>query len=133
MLFQLLVVIIKVAELLWQDVSVGRQVESRLAELFLHADHVEAEAVLLGDLVTIGELVNLLVLVQALVLVRLARAARPQQVPLVAVGLSELVGVEQVPHHLVFKPLQFEQELRIFNVKIFTAVPDVRAGGAAEC
>lgn len=50
-LLELLVVIIKIAELFGKDVSVRGQVKSRLTELLLHTHYVVAHAVFAGNLV----------------------------------------------------------------------------------
>ena len=71
-LLQLLIVVVKVTELVWQDVGVGAEVKCRLAEALLESDNVEAETVLAGDLVGLREVVNLLVFIEALILVALA-------------------------------------------------------------
>jgi hypothetical protein len=71
-LLQFLIVIVEVAELIRQDVSVWAEVERRLAKSFLHAHDVEAESVFSGDFITLGEMVDLLILIEAFILVRLA-------------------------------------------------------------
>ena len=69
MLLQLLVVVVEVAKLLWQDVGVGSNVESRLAVLLLHTYCIVAHTIFAGDLMAARELINLLILVKTLVLV----------------------------------------------------------------
>jgi hypothetical protein len=64
---------IEITKLIWQNVGVWNEVKGSFAELFLHADHVVAETVFPGDLVTLREVVDLLVLIQALIEVALAR------------------------------------------------------------
>ena len=73
MLLQLLVVVVKVAELVRQNVGVRRKVVGLLSKAFLHANYIETEAIFAGDFVTLREMVNLLVLVETLILVTLAR------------------------------------------------------------
>ena len=101
---------VEVVELVWQDVSVGNEVELASAEPFLHFDVVEAETVLSGDLVALREVVYALELVKTLVEVALARAGGPEYVPLVRVcevkvvclevGTDELrVSLEQLVEH----------------------------------
>lgn len=77
MLFQFLVMVIKVAKLIWKDVSVRDEVESCFPEFLLHANEIKAKTVLTSDLMTLREVVDLLVLVQALVLIGLASARAP--------------------------------------------------------
>ena len=74
MLLQLLIVVVKVAEFVRQDISVRAEIESTLAEALLQTHDVEAEAILTRNFVALREVVNLLVLVQTLVLVGLAGA-----------------------------------------------------------
>lgn len=73
-LLKLLVVVIKIAEFIRENVGVGYEIESCLSEAFLHAHHIKTEPVLASDLVTLREVVDLLVFIKALVLVRLAAA-----------------------------------------------------------
>jgi hypothetical protein len=67
-LFQLLVVVVEVSELVGQDVGVWYEVEGGLAVALLHAHDVEAQPVFSGDFVALREVVDLLVLVEAFVL-----------------------------------------------------------------
>lgn len=69
--------IIEVAELVWQDVGIGHEVEGRLAKALLHAHDVEAKPILARDLMALREVVDLLVFVEAFVLIRLAGARTP--------------------------------------------------------
>lgn len=77
MLFQFLVMVIKVAKLVWKYVGVRDEVESCFTEFLLHANEIKAKTVLTGDLMTLREVVDLLVLVQALVLIGFACARAP--------------------------------------------------------
>jgi hypothetical protein len=77
MLFQFLVMVIKVAKLVWKYVGVWDEVESCFTEFLLHANEIKAKTVLTGNLMTLREVVDLLVLVQALVLIGLASARAP--------------------------------------------------------
>lgn len=43
--------VVEVAELFWKDVGVRREIERRLAELFLHPNDVKAQPVLACDLI----------------------------------------------------------------------------------
>ena len=74
MLLELLIVVVEVSKLIWQDVGVWAEVKGTFAEALLEAHDIEAKTVLARDLVTLREVIDLLVLVQALVLVALARA-----------------------------------------------------------
>ena len=71
-LLQLLIMLIKLTELIWQDVGVRYKVKMLFAESLLHSDNVEAKPVFPCNFVTLREVVNLLVLVQAFVQVALA-------------------------------------------------------------
>ena len=73
MLLQLLVVVVKVAEFVRQNVRVRRKVKRLLSKAFLHANYIETEAIFARNFVTLREMVNLLVLVQTLILITLAR------------------------------------------------------------
>ena len=74
MLLQLLIMVVKVAELVWQDVGVRGEIEGRLAKPLLQAHNVEAKTILTGNLVRLGEMVQLLVLIETFILIALARA-----------------------------------------------------------
>jgi hypothetical protein len=63
LLFELLEVLVKVTELVWDDVSVGQEVEGLFAELVLHAVDVRRQFVFAGQLEALGEVVNFLVFV----------------------------------------------------------------------
>lgn len=76
-LLELLVMIVEVTELVWQDIGVGGEIEGRLTVSLLHTDDVEAETVLAGDFVTLGEMVDLLVLVETLILVGFEAGGTP--------------------------------------------------------
>ena len=78
MLFQLLIVVVKVAKFFRQDISVWCQVESSLPILFLHTYQVEAKSIFFSHFITVGEMVNFLEFVQPLVLVRFAAATGPE-------------------------------------------------------
>ena len=73
MLLQFLVMVVKVAKFVRQNVRVRAEVEGRLAEALLHAHHIEAESVFTGNFITLWEVVDLLILIQALILVGFAR------------------------------------------------------------
>ncbi len=63
MLLQFLVVIIKVAKLVGQDVCVRAEVKGRFAEALLQTHDIEAQAIFAGDFVRLGEMINFLVLI----------------------------------------------------------------------
>lgn len=68
-LLQLLIVIVKVTELIGQDVRVWYKIKWLFAEALLHAHHVKAQAVFACNFMALREVINFLVLVQTLVLV----------------------------------------------------------------
>ena len=86
MLLQLLVVVVEVAELVWQNVCVRAKVKRGLAETLLQPHDIEAKSILTSDLIRLREVVYLLVLVETFVLVAFAGARAPQNVPFMAVG-----------------------------------------------
>ena len=63
MLFELLVMVVEVTELVWEDVCVWDEVKGALAEAFLHADKVETHSVLASYFMALREMVNFLVLI----------------------------------------------------------------------
>lgn len=71
-LLQLLIMLVKLTELIWQDVGVRYKVKMLFAKSLLHSDNVEAKPVFPCNFVTLREVVDLLVLVQAFVQVALA-------------------------------------------------------------
>ena len=85
-LLKLLVMVVKVTEFVRQDVGIGTEVQSRLAEALLQPNYIETESVLAGNLITLREMVKFLELIEAFVLVALAGTGTPQDVPLVRVG-----------------------------------------------
>ena len=91
---QFLVVGVEVMELLRQDVRVGDEVVLSAPEPLLHLHVIVAKSVLARDFVAHWEVVDFLELVEALVQVALARAGRPQHVPLVRVREVEIVGLK---------------------------------------
>jgi hypothetical protein len=78
MLFKLLVMVVKVTELIGQNVSVRSKVKSLSTEFFLHSDDVKAHPVFTRNLVGLWEFVDLLKLVQAFILVRFAAPTGPE-------------------------------------------------------
>ena len=109
-LFQLLIMIVKVTELIGQNVCVRRKVKSLSTKLFLHSNDVEAHPVFAGNLVGLRKLVDLLILVQAFILVRFAAPAGPQKIPLVTFRLRELMVLEQRTDHAIFKSYELNQQ-----------------------
>jgi len=71
-LFQLLVVLIELAELVGQDVSVRHEIEVLLPKPLLHSHDVEAESIFPRNFMALREVIYLLVFIQALVQVTLA-------------------------------------------------------------
>jgi len=69
--------VVKVTEFVRQDVGIGTEVQSRLAEALLQPNYIETESVLAGDLITLREMVKLLELIEAFVLVALAGTRTP--------------------------------------------------------
>ena len=90
-LLQFLVVCMEVVEFLRQDVRVGDKVKLLTAKTFLHLNIVVAESVLPRDLIAHGEVVDALILVEALIQVALARARRPEDIPLVTLSVREVI------------------------------------------
>ena len=62
-LLQLLVVVIKVSELVGENVCVWHEVECTFAVALLHAHDVEAKAVFASDFVRLREMIDFLVLI----------------------------------------------------------------------
>jgi len=71
-LLQLLIMLVKLTELIWQDVGVRYKVKMLFAKSLLHSDNIKAKPVFPCNFVTLREVVDLLVLVQAFVQVALA-------------------------------------------------------------
>ena len=63
MLFELLVVVIKVTELIRQDVSIWTKVKRILAKPFLQTHNIKAKSVLSRDFIALREVIDLLVLI----------------------------------------------------------------------
>mmetsp|Transcript_9983 Transcript_9983/g.15087 ORF Transcript_9983/g.15087 Transcript_9983/m.15087 type:complete len:281 (+) Transcript_9983:1693-2535(+) len=99
-LLQFLVVTKEVSVLIRQDVGIRHKIEGVPPELLLHLDVVEAEAVLASNLVGVREVVDALELVEALIQVGFAAAARPQEIPLVALSEAKSVGFADATHQL---------------------------------
>ena len=62
-LLQLLVVVVKVTELIGQDVSIRNKVKRSLSKAFLHSHYVEAHPIFACNFVALGKFVDLLILV----------------------------------------------------------------------
>lgn len=77
MLFQFLVVFIKLTKFIRKDISVRYKVKMLLAIFFLHSDDIETQSVLSGDLMALWEVVNFLVLIQTFVQIALAAGGAP--------------------------------------------------------
>ena len=63
MLFELLVVVIKVTELIRQDVSIWTKVKRILAKPLLQTHNIKAKSVLPCDFIALWEVIDLLVLI----------------------------------------------------------------------
>ena len=82
---------VKVGKLIWQNIAVGKNVESFFAEALLHLHDVLAQAVLPRQLIAHREVVDLLVLAHLLIDVAFNTLTRPLDVPLVALRLIHAV------------------------------------------
>ena len=63
MLFELLVVVIKVTELIGQDVGIWAKVKRVLTEPLLQTHNIKAKSVLSRDFIALREMIDLLVLI----------------------------------------------------------------------
>ena len=113
---EFVIVGVKVMELIREDVSVWNEVESSSAVLLLHLYGVEAQSVLASDLIAIREVVDALELIKAFIEVTLTGAARPEDVPLVAVGEVESICFEQRSDQLRVTLQKFIEHLLIVNM-----------------
>jgi hypothetical protein len=118
-LLQFLVVIVEIPKLFWQNVSVRGQIKSLFSKFFLHTRYVVAKSIFARDFIRVRKFVDLLKLIKALVLVRFERATWPQQVPLVALSLTEIVVLKDRFDHLVVKTNKLDEHFRVFNVVAF--------------
>lgn len=95
--------VVKVSELIRQDVGIWAKVKCILSKPFLETHDIEAESVLSRDFIALWEVIDLLILVQALILVALARAGAPENVPFVGVCGREAVLLQYRPTKLIIK------------------------------
>ena len=79
----------EVVEFIWKNISLGDEVKLLSTKTLLHLDIVVAESILPRNLVTLWKVIDSLELVQALIQIALARAGRPEEVPLVRVSMAE--------------------------------------------
>ena len=86
---QFLEMSMEVVEFIWKNVSLGDEVKLLSTKTLLHLDIVIAKTILPRNLVTLWEVIDSLELVQALIKIALARAGRPEEVPLVRVSVAE--------------------------------------------
>lgn len=115
-LAELQVVLMEVVELIGQDVGLGDEIELQAPEALLHLHVVVAQAVLARDLVALREVIDALELVQAFVEVALARARRPEEVPLVRVCVTEPIMLQNRSHKFGVTLQQFVQHLAVIDV-----------------
>jgi hypothetical protein len=83
----------EVPVLIGQDVGVRDEIVGLPPKFLLHLHVVEAQAIFPGDFVGLWEVVDSLELVETLVQVSFTRAARPEEVPLVGLRVSEPIGL----------------------------------------
>lgn len=79
-------------------------------------DKVEAQSVFACDLVTHWEVVDSLILVETLIQEGLARAARPQDVPLVGVSIGKVVCLQETAHELCVSVQNFVKHFEVIHV-----------------
>ena len=115
-LAELQVVLMEVVELIGQDVGLGDEIELQAPEALLHLHVVVAQAVLARDLVALREVIDALELVQAFVEVALARARRPEEVPLVRVCVTEPIMLQNRSHKFGVTLQQLVQHLAVIDV-----------------
>lgn len=77
-LFQLLVVVVKVSKLFRQNISVRSQIKSRFTELLLHPYYIKTHTIFACNFVRLRKLIYFLVFVQTFILVTLAASTRPK-------------------------------------------------------
>ena len=77
MLLLLLIMLIKLSELIRQDVCIRNKIKMLFAIPFLHPDDVEAESILPGNFMTLREMVDLLILIQAFIQITLTAGGAP--------------------------------------------------------
>ena len=98
MLFEFLIVSVKVAKLIWKDISVRDEIKVLFTEFLLHSYHIKAQPVLASDLVTLREVVDLLVFVKPFVEVRLAARRTPEHIPLMRLCMTETIILKHRSH-----------------------------------
>lgn len=106
----------EIMKFIWQDVGIRNEIKLLSAESLLHLHVVIAQSVFPRDFIALRKMINPLVLVQAFVQVALARARRPEQVPLVRLCVLKIVVFEERTHKFGFAFQDFVQHLLIVNM-----------------
>ena len=107
---------VEVVKLIWQDIRFGDEIELLAAEALLHLHVVIAQSVFPRDFIALRKMINPLVLVQAFVQVALARAGRPEQVPLMRLSVLKIVVFEERTHKFSLAFQYLVQHFLIVNV-----------------
>jgi len=94
MLFQLLIVLIELSELVRQDISVRNEVKMLLAKPLLHPHNIEAKSIFPCNFMTLWVMVDLLVLVETFIQVTLTTGRAPKYVPFMGFSSGEATGLE---------------------------------------
>jgi hypothetical protein len=85
--------------LIGEDIGIRHDVIDS-TELLLHLGNVVAKPIFSCDLVTAWEMINALVFVQALIKVGFAGRGGPEDVPIMTIGVKELVSLKKRPNKL---------------------------------
>ena len=106
----------EIVEFIWQNVSVRNEVKLLSSEPLLHLHVVIAEAVFPCDLVALWKVIYSLELVQSFIQVALARAGRPEQIPLMRLRMLKAVVFKELADQLSFAFEYLVEHLRIVNM-----------------
>lgn len=106
----------EIMKFIWQDVGIWNEIKLLSTKSLLHLHVVIAQSVFPRNFIALWKMINPLVLVQAFVKVALARARRPEKVPLVRLRVLKIVVFKERAHELGFAFQYFVQHLLIVNV-----------------
>ena len=82
----------------------------------MHLDIIVTQSIFPRDLIALGEMVDALILIKSFIKVALARACRPEHIPLVRVSIIEAIGLKDASNQLRLTLQKLVQHFLIFDM-----------------
>ena len=103
-------------------IGLGEEIDFSFLVFFPHLIDIDAEPIFPCDFVTLRKMVDLLILVEPIIQIGFAGAAAPNNVPLMRVGVREMIGLEDGPHQFSVSPEDLVEQLIRLNLGVLLAI-----------